>query len=168
MYTIDFTGKVALVLGGGTGIGGAIARAFAGAGADLAISYNGSATGAEAVAQAARKAGRRCLLRQVDSRSVPAIEAMVDETMREFGRLDVLVYNAGITDPQPLFDLTEEQWDRTLDINLKGMFFCARRAAHHMRDQGVPGSIVLLSSVHSIQAYPDHRTTRQAKAASTC
>jgi NAD(P)-dependent dehydrogenase (short-subunit alcohol dehydrogenase family) len=76
--------------------------------------------------------------------------------VQEFGTVDVLIYNAGLTDPQPLFDLTEEQWDRTLDINLKGMFFCARRVASHLRDQQKPGSIVLLSSVHSIQAYPNH------------
>jgi len=145
-----------LVLGGGTGIGSAVARAFADAGADLAVSYHGSKAGAEAVVAQAETAGRRCLLRQVDSRSVPALEGMVDETVRTLGALDVLVYNAGITEPHPLFEITEEQWDRTLDINLKGMFFCARRAATHMRDQGKPGSIVLLSSVHSIQAYPDH------------
>jgi glucose 1-dehydrogenase len=156
MYTIDMAGKVVLVLGGGTGIGSAIARAFADAGADLAVSYHGSKAGAEEVAAQAEAAGRRCLLRQVDSRSVPAIESMVDQTVLTFGTIDVLVYNAGITEPHPLFELTEEQWDRTLDINLKGMFFCARRAAAHLRDQGKPGSIVLLSSVHSIQAYPDH------------
>lgn len=156
MYTIDFTGKVVLVVGGGTGIGSAIARAFLDAGADIALSYNASKTGAEAIAAEAGRAGRRCLLLEVDSRSVPAVEAMVDETVRTLGTIDVLIYNAGLTDPQPLFDLTEEQWDRTLDINLKGMFFCARRVAASLRDQGKPGSIVLLSSVHSIQAYPNH------------
>jgi glucose 1-dehydrogenase len=156
MYTIDFTGKVVLVVGAGTGIGAAIARGFNDAGADLAISYHGSKEGAELVAHDVEAAGHRCLLRAADSRSVPEVEALVDETVRALGTLDVLVYNAGLTDPQPLFDLSEEQWDRTLDINLKGMFFCARRAAALMREQGRPGSIVLLSSVHSIQAYPDH------------
>jgi len=156
MYTIDFTGKVVLVLGGGTGIGAAIARAFADAGADLAVSYHASKEGAQRVANAAEAAGRRCVLRAVDSRSVPAVEAMVDETVQRFGAIDALIYNAGITDPHPLFALTEDQWDRTLDINLKGMFFCARHVAAHWRDQHRPGSIVLLSSVHSIQASPDH------------
>jgi glucose 1-dehydrogenase len=156
VYTIDFTGKVVLVLGGGTGIGSAIARAFLDAGADLALSYNASKAGAEAIAAEAQRVGRRCLIRAVDSISVADIEAMVDETVETFGSIDVLIYNAGHTDPQPLFDLTEEQWDRTLDINLKGMFFCARRVAAKLRDQQKPGSIVLLSSVHSIQAYPDH------------
>jgi NAD(P)-dependent dehydrogenase (short-subunit alcohol dehydrogenase family) len=108
------------------------------------------------VAEQLRAAGRRCLTRIVDSRDIAAVEAMVDDTVRTFGTLDVLIYNAGLTDPQPLFALTEEQWDRTLDINLKGMFFCARRAADHMRKQDKPGSIVLLSSVHSLQAHPDH------------
>ena len=156
MFTIDYTGKVVLVVGAGTGIGAAIAEAFNGAGADLAISYHGSKEGAELVAAGVEAAGHRCLMRSVDSRSVPEIEAMVDETVKTLGTIDVLVYNAGLTDPQPLFELTEEQWDRTLDINLKGMFFCARRVAAHMRDQNRPGSIILLSSVHSIQAYPDH------------
>jgi NAD(P)-dependent dehydrogenase (short-subunit alcohol dehydrogenase family) len=156
MYTIDFTGKVVLVLSGGTGIGNAIARAFADAGAELAISHLDGELGAARLAEQMQAAGRPCLLRIVDSRDIAAIEGMLDETVRRFGALDVLVYNAGITDPQPLFALTEEQWDRTLDINLKGMFFCARRAADYMRKQGKPGSIVLLSSVHSIQVYPDH------------
>jgi glucose 1-dehydrogenase len=163
MYTIDFTGKVVLVLSGGTGIGSAIARGFADAGATLAVSYNGSKTGAEAVAAFAQAAGRRCLLIAADSRSVADVEAAVDSTVKEYGTIDVLIYNAGLTDPRPLFEISEEEWDRTLDINLKGMFFCARRAAAVMRDQHKPGNIILLSSVHSIQAYPDHQHYASSK-----
>jgi glucose 1-dehydrogenase len=163
MYTIDFTGKVVLVIGAGTGIGAAIARGFADAGATLAISFNGSKTGAETVAEFARKAGSRYLLIQADSRSVPELEAAVDKTVAEYGTIDVMVYNAGLTDPRPLFELTEEEWDRTLDINLKGMFFCARRTADQMRKQGTHGNIILLSSVHSIQAYPDHQHYASSK-----
>jgi NAD(P)-dependent dehydrogenase (short-subunit alcohol dehydrogenase family) len=84
-------------------------------------------------------------------------------TVEEYGSIDALVYNAGLTDPRPLFEITEEEWDRTLEINLKGMFFCARRAAAHMRDHGTQGSIILLSSVHSIQAYPDHQHYASSK-----
>jgi glucose 1-dehydrogenase len=163
MYTIDFTGKVVLVIGAGTGIGAAIARGFAAAGAALAVSYHGSKTGAEAVAEFARGAGSRCLLIQADSRSVSELEAAVDKTVAEYGTIDVMVYNAGLTDPRPLFEITEEEWDRTLDINLKGMFFCARRTADHMRKQGTQGNIILLSSVHSIQAYPDHQHYASSK-----
>lgn len=155
-YAIDFRGRVALVTGAGTGIGVGVARAFLDAGADLAISYYHSEAGAQAVADAAHAAERRCLVQQVDSRSVGQIEAFVDAAVQTLGKVDVLVYNAGLTDPHALFELTEEDWDRTLDINLKGMFFCARRVAAHLRDRQQPGSIVLLSSVHSIQAYPDH------------
>jgi NAD(P)-dependent dehydrogenase (short-subunit alcohol dehydrogenase family) len=156
MYTIDFTGKVVLVVGAGTGIGAGIARGFNDAGADLVLSYNASKEGAEAVAREVEAAGHRCLLRAADSRNVADLEALVDATVEGLGAIDVLLYNAGLTDPQPLFELTEEQWDRTLDINLKGMFFCARRVAAHMREQHRAGSMVLLSSVHSIQAYRDH------------
>jgi NAD(P)-dependent dehydrogenase (short-subunit alcohol dehydrogenase family) len=157
VYTIDFTGKIALVLGGGTGLGAALARAIAVAGASIAVSYHGSKTGAEQVTEFAHRTGHQCLVCEADSRSVAAVEAVVDRTVETYGTIDVLVYNAGLTDPQPLFEITEEQWDRTLDINLKGMFFCTRRAAAVMRDQHKGGSIVLLSSVHSIQAHPDHQ-----------
>jgi glucose 1-dehydrogenase len=164
MYTIDFTGKVVLVIGAGTGIGAAIARGFNDAGANLAITYNGSAAGAEAVADEVRAAGHRCFARRVDTRSVPEIETAIDEAIEAMGAIDVLVYNAGLTEPRPLFDLTEEEWDRTLDINLKGMFFCARHTAAHMRDRQRRGSIVLISSVHSIQAYPGHPHYASSKA----
>jgi len=156
VIVVDFTDRVALVVGGGTGIGAAIARAFADAGADVALSYHGSQDGARRVGAAIEARGRRALIRDVDSRRVPAIEAFVDEAARVLGPIDTLVYNAGLTDPRPLFEMTEEQWDRTLDINLKGMFFCARRVAAHLRDRAHPGSMVLLSSVHSVQAYPHH------------
>ena len=152
-----------LVLGGGTGIGSAIARGFVDAGASISLSYNGSKAGAEAVAEYAQAAGSRSLLCEADSRSVAAVESVVDRTVKEFGSIDVLVYNAGLTDPKPLFEITEEEWDRTLDINLKGMFFCARKAASYMRDQPQRGTIILLSSVHSIQAYPDHQHYASSK-----
>lgn len=154
MYVIDFSGRVVLVVGGGTGIGAAIVRAFAGAGADLAFSYYESDP--RPIIEAVQTTGRRGLARRVDSRLVEEIEAMVDETVRVYGTIDTLVYNAGLTDPQPLFELSEEQWDRTLDINLKGLFFCARRAAAHLREKQRPSSMIFLSSVHSIQAMPDH------------
>ena len=152
----DFTGQVVLITGAGTGIGAAIARAFLANGATLAATYHGSADGARRLEEAAGAMGRPALLRPVDARDVGQIDAFVAETIQTLGHVDILVYNAGLTDPQPLFELTEEQWDSTLDINLKGMFFCARAVAAHMRERGHPGSIVLLSSVHSIQAYRSH------------
>jgi NAD(P)-dependent dehydrogenase (short-subunit alcohol dehydrogenase family) len=165
MYTVDFTGKVVVVIGAGTGIGAAIACGFNEAGADLAISYQSSKEGAEQVAAEVRAAGHRCLLLAANARRIADVEAVVDETVATFGAIDVLVYNAGLTEPCPLFDLTEEEWDRTHDVNLKSMFFCARRAATHMRAQKRGGSIVLISSVHSIQAFRGHTHYAASKAA---
>jgi NAD(P)-dependent dehydrogenase (short-subunit alcohol dehydrogenase family) len=156
MYTIDFSGQNVMVAGGASGIGAAISRAFADAGADVALSYFGSEAGAQNTAEAITSLGRRALLRRVDSQNVSAIEAFVDETVGAWGHVDILVYNAGLTDPRPLFTLTEQEWDRTLDINLKGMFFCARRVAAHFQQRRHPGAIVLLSSVHSTHAMRDH------------
>jgi len=152
----DFTGQAVLITGAGTGIGAAIARAFLSNGATLAATYHGNADGARRLEEAACTAGRLAPIRPVDARDVGQFDAFVAEAIQTLGHVDILVYNSGLTDPQPLFDLTEEQWDSTLDINLKGMFFCARAVAAHMRERGYPGSIVLLSSVHSIQAYHAH------------
>ncbi len=154
-----------LVMGGGTGIGAGVARAFLADGADVALSYHSSEAGARAIAESASAAGRRCIFRRVDSRSVPAIEAFVDESIESLGHVDTLVYNSGITDPHPLFAITEEQWDQTLDVNLKGMFFCARRVAAYLARQGEGGSIILMSSVHSNHAYPGHMHYSSSKGA---
>jgi NAD(P)-dependent dehydrogenase (short-subunit alcohol dehydrogenase family) len=154
-----------LVMGAGTGIGAGVARAFLDEGADIALSYHSSEAGARDIAESAAAAGRRCVLRQVDSRSVPAIEAFVDDAVHLLGPVRTLVYNSGITDPQPLFSITEDQWDRTLDINLKGMFFCVRRVAAHLQSQHAGGSIVLMSSVHSTFAYPGHMHYASSKGA---
>ncbi len=156
MYSIDFTNRVVMVTGAGTGIGAAIARAFAAAGADMALTYYGDMEEAQGTLHAVTSLGRRALLRSVDARDLAAQDAFIADILRELGRIDHLVYNAGLTDPQPLFDLNEEQWDQTLDINLKGMFFCARRVAAHFIRRGHAGSIVFLSSVHSILATPNH------------
>ncbi len=141
-YTIDFTNKVVVVLGGAVGIGAAIVSAFSAAGADLAFSHYHE--DAQFMADEVRAGRHRCLSREVDARDVTQIEAFIDEAVRDFGRIDALVYNAGLTDPQPLFTLTEEQWDQTLDINLKGMFFCVRRAARHIIAREDSAAIVLL------------------------
>ncbi len=152
-------------MGAGTGIGAGVARAFLEAGIDLALGYHTSEAGARAIAVQAEAVGRRCLLRQVDSRSVPDIEAFVDAAVHTLGPISSLVYNSGITDPHPLFELTEEQWDKTLDINLKGMFFCARRVASYLRSSHSGGSIVLMSSVHSNHIYPGHMHYASSKGA---
>ncbi len=152
----DFTGHVVIITGAGTGIGAAIAHAFLANGATLAATYHGSANGARRLQEAANAVGRPALVRPVDARDVGQIDAFIAEAIQTLGHVDILIYNSGLTDPHPLFELTEDQWDNTLDINLKGMFFCARAVAAHMRERRYPGSIVLLSSVHSIQAYRSH------------
>src|SRR5690606_26279629 len=73
-----------------------------------------------------------------------------------FGRVDFLINNSGITEPKPLLEMTQEDWDRTLNINLRGAFFCTQRAAKEMIRQGSGGRIINLSSVHGFSSMPDH------------
>lgn len=143
-----------LVIGGAVGIGAAITRAFAVAGARIAFSYYREPSALD-LADELRWAGASCLAREVDARTITEIDALVDAVLEAHGRIDVLIYNSGITDPHPLARLTEAQWDQTLDINLKGMFFSAQRVAKEMARQG-SGSMVFLSSVHGYRAVPDH------------
>ena len=154
--TMDFTGKVALVTGAGTGIGVGIAESLAEAGADVALAYHSSGAGAEALAERIREIGRRAVSIQVDLRSVSEVDQLIENTTVQLGPISILVNNSGITDPHPPLDLTEEEWDRTLDINLKGMFFTSQRVARQMIANGIKGSIVNLSSVHSARAYENH------------
>ena len=148
-------GKVAVVTGGGTGIGAGISEALVDAGARVAVGYNSNAAGAEALAERLRPRGE-VLVHACDVRDHGQVRAFFDATLEAFGRVDCLVNNSGITEPRPLLEMTPEEWDKTLNINLRGAFFCTQRAAREMIGQGQGGKIVNLGSVHGFESSPDH------------
>jgi NAD(P)-dependent dehydrogenase (short-subunit alcohol dehydrogenase family) len=150
------SGKVAVVTGAGTGIGVGIAEALAAAGASVVVSYHGNSTGAERVATGITAAGGKATTCRCDVRDASAVDGLFEHAQSTFGRVDILVNNSGITEPHPLLDMTEAEWDKTLNTNLRGMFFCTQRAARLMIAQGSGGRIINLSSVHSLQAVPLH------------
>lgn len=137
--------KVVLVTGASKGIGRALALGLAREGAHLLVNYHSDASGAEVVAGEIRALGRRAVTFRADVARVADIDAMFRALRAEFGRVDVLVNNAGITGWTRLFEITEEQWDRVLDTNLKGTFFCSLAAARMMKETG-GGSIINVST----------------------
>jgi 3-oxoacyl-[acyl-carrier protein] reductase len=146
---MDLTGKVALVTGGSGDIGGAIARALADAGADIAVSYVGHSQGAGATVDAVQAMGRRGLAVQLDQRGPASIGAAAAAVANHFGRVDILVNNAAwnIGIPFPDLDaLTAEVWDRVLETNLRGPYLLARAFAPHLRAHQA-GRIVNIASV---------------------
>jgi len=138
-------GKKALVTGASKGIGAALAIGLAREGADVAVNYHGDRAGAEEVASAIRQMGRDAFAVQADISDVKAIYAMFDQIKERFGRLDVLINNAGITGWTNLFEITQEKWDHVIHTNLRGTFFCSLEAARMMRETG-GGSIVNVST----------------------
>ena len=142
-------GKVALITGGGTGMGKAITLKLAAEGADVAINYSRRAKQAEEVAEAARKLGVRAFAMKADVSVAAEATSLVEETVKQFGRLDVLVNNAGWSTVVPhrqLDGLTEEILERTWRTNVKGPIYVTRAAIPHMVKAG-GGSIVNTTSV---------------------
>ena len=125
-------GKVALVTGGNTGIGRAVCLAFAEEGADVAVAWLEREPEAESLAGAIRAKGRRCHLVKTDVTREHDVQAMTSGVLAALGRLDVLVNNAGIQRPQPITEITVEDWDRMMAVHLRGAFLCSREAARHM------------------------------------
>ena len=138
-------GKVALVTGGNTGIGRAVCLAFAEEGADVAVAWLEREPEAESLAGAIRAKGRRCHLVKTDVTREHDVQAMTSGVLAALGRLDVLVNNAGIQRPQPLTEMTVEEWDRMMAVHLRGAFLCSREAARHMI-AGRAGRIINLCS----------------------
>ncbi|HID87508.1 MAG TPA: 3-oxoacyl-ACP reductase FabG [Anaerolineae bacterium] len=150
--------RVALVTGAGRGIGREIALALAREGAHVTVNYAHSAEGARATVEEARALGVRAIALQADVSRADQVEAMVQRTVDELGRLDVLVNNAAIFSSTPLFEVTEALWDEILAVNLKGVFLCARAAARVMLAQGA-GVIVNIASGGGLDPYPGYRTS---------
>ncbi|MBP1730417.1 MAG: 3-oxoacyl-reductase, partial [Deltaproteobacteria bacterium] len=129
---MDFTGKVALVTGGGRGIGRATALALAKHGADVLVNYLQNHTTAKEVVEMIRDLGRRALAVQADVGNKPDVEALFAELDSVFGKIDVLVNNAGTGTLVPLEEITIDFWDNVLRVDLTGPFLCTQAAARRM------------------------------------
>jgi glucose 1-dehydrogenase len=158
----ELDGKVALVTGAGSGIGYAIAERFADEGAAVAIDYLGHGEDARALARELGAAGKNAAALEADVTDASAVDALVAQVIERFGRLDVLVNNAGIEKSQPLLEIAESDWDRTLAVDLKGPFLCLQAAARRMKDSG-GGSIVNISSIHEDFPFPSYTPYAAAK-----
>ena len=138
--------RAALITGGAKGIGRAICLALAENGMNIAVNYAGSAAAAEETAAACRALGVQAITLQADVRSPEACQKLVEDTAAAFGRIDVLVNNAGITADKLLLRMTEADFDNVLATNLKGAFFCTKAACRFMMHQRY-GRIISVSSV---------------------
>jgi 3-oxoacyl-[acyl-carrier protein] reductase len=142
----NLTGKAALVTGGSRGIGAAIAKRLARDGADVAITYVAAREKADEVVRAIEAEGGRALALRADSADAEAVKSAVTETVRTFGRLDVLVNNAGFFAFSPLAEFTLEDFDRLVAVNVRGVFVAVQEASRHM---GEGGRIITIGSVNA-------------------
>ncbi|NLO83599.1 MAG: SDR family oxidoreductase [Clostridiales bacterium] len=157
--------RIALVTGAGRGIGRGIALKLAEAGYDVGVHYGTSREGAEQVAEAIRKMGRKAVTIQGNVQNVQEIEEMFKQFFKEFDRIDVLVNNAGITRMAPFLEISEELWNSVVNTDLKGAFFCAQQAARKMVETGSGGVIINITSNHSIGCWPNSTVYGPVKAA---
>jgi 3-oxoacyl-[acyl-carrier protein] reductase len=135
--------KVALITGGSRGIGAAIAKRLAHDGASVAITYAKDANAASAVVQEIERNGGKAVSIQADAADAKAVKAAVDKTVATFGRLDVLVNNAGTAIPKTFEEATLEEMDRVIDINIRGVFAATQAALKHMK---TGGRIIMIGS----------------------
>jgi 3-oxoacyl-[acyl-carrier protein] reductase len=129
-------GKIVLVTGGSRGIGAAIAKRLADDGANIAITYTQGKDTAASVVKEIESVGRKAIAIQADATDADAVKAAVEKTVETFGRLDVLVNNAGTAIPKPFEETTIEELDRVIDINIRGTFVTTQAALKHMKDGG--------------------------------
>ena len=146
-------GKTALVTGGGRGIGRAIALALSAEGCDVAVASRTSSEVQSAVREMKRY-GIRAIAIQADVSEPSDVDRMVEETLKAFGHIDIYVNNAGIAIFKPIPELTLEDWDRTMSVNLRGAFLCMQKVANVMIRQK-SGSIITICSSASKKAYPN-------------
>src|SRR4029077_10706775 len=129
-------GKIALITGGSRGIGAAIAKRLAADGANVAITYAKGAAAAASVDKEIDRAGGKAIAIQADAADADVVKAAVEKTVATFGRLDVLVNNAGTATPKTFEETTLEEMDRLIDINIRGVFIATQAALKHMKTGG--------------------------------
>lgn len=159
----DLKHQVAVVTGGARRLGAAITQALAAAGCDVVVNYRTSSAAAEATAAAARSTGVRAITVQADVTRADAVAALLDATLAAFGRVDILVANAGAFLRTPLATLTEPQWDDMLTNNLRATFLCVQRFGLHMRDHS-GGCVVSIADVAGLRPWAEYLPYNIAKA----
>lgn len=147
-----FHGQTVLVTGGATGLGLAVARAFGARGAGIALNDLREER-VERACNMLRDEGFQCQGYSADVRDAAAVGAMLDAVAADLAVPDIVVANAGLYPNTPFLDLTEEEWDRVMDTNVKGTFLVCQVAARMMRDAGQPGHLVVVSSGAAKQAF---------------
>ena len=164
-------GQKALVTGASSGIGAGVALALAQAGADVVVNYASSTAGAQKVVEEVRAAGRMAIAIKADVSREDDVDAMFDEALQAFGTLDILVNNAGLQQDAAFVDMTLEQWNTVIGVNLTGMFLCSRRAVREFLRRGIRpevskacGKIVCMSSVHEVIPWAGHANYAASKA----
>ena len=151
---MQLDGKVVLATGAQQGIGAAMAREFAAAGADLAINWVDDEGAAQRIADEIRAGGRRAVLVRADVSRLEQVRAMVSAAQQGLGPIDVLINNAGVFPRVPFLEMTEHDWDQVLDVNLKGSCFCAQYVAKAMVAAGRQGAIINIASGAALRGSP--------------
>src|SRR5215831_6770535 len=151
---MQLTGKVVLVTGAQQGIGRAMAREFAAAGAHVAINWLHDDGAAQRVAHEVRTQGRRATLVQADVSQLDQVKAMASAAQEGLGPIDILINNAGVFPRVPFLEMTENDWDQVLDVNLRGSCFCAQYVAKAMVAAGRQGSIINITSGAALRGSP--------------
>ena len=156
-------GQKAIVTGASSGIGRAVAIALADAGADVVVNYIGGEQPAMDVVKVIGAAGGRAVAIQADVSKADQVEAMFQRTITEFGTVDILINNAGLQKDAPIDEMTLEQWNIVIGVNLTGQFLCAREAIREFKRRGVvkeisvsAGKIICISSVHEVIPWAGH------------
>ena len=159
------TGKVAIVTGSSSGIGQTIAVRFASEGANVVVDYRSHPEGADDTKKQIEDTGARAIIVQADVSKLSDTQNLVDQAWQQLGRCDILVNNAGIEKSADFWDVTEQDYDAVLDINLKGVFFLTQAFVRRLREQKLPGRIIDISSIHENLAFPHFSTYCASKGA---
>ncbi len=156
-------GQKALVTGSASGIGKAVAIALGKAGADVVVNYRSGAGQANEVVAEIEKSGSRAYAHQADVSKEDQVAAMFEKMKDELGTIDILINNAGLQQDAPFDEMTIEQWNTVINVNLTGQFLCAREAVREFKRRGVvpevscaAGKIICMSSVHEIIPWAGH------------
>lgn len=156
-------GQRAIVTGAASGIGRAIALAFGAAGASVVVNYVSHQQAAEEVVSAIQSAGSSAMAHRADVSSEAEVKQMFSRAREEFGGIDIVVANAGLQQDASIGEMTLDQWNKVISVNLTGQFLCAREAIAQFRKQGIrpelsraAGKIICMSSVHQVIPWGGH------------